>query len=336
MSPLTFSTGGAVVAVEPRTHQFRDAVLAAAGRPEVLGLPAIADVVLAETDRPRDQGSHRVPVTRGVTREPDGTVVVASAGGSGYRQRWNVHCDSLRVESQWSPTGKESVAARSLPARFRALRAEVLLHYPVLWWASLQGLAPLHVSVLEIGGTVVALAGPGGVGKTSLVVGELATGVRATCDNLGVSDGRSVFGLREPLRVPTEAATGHGGHRAAHGRREQTWSSVTAALDPEVVVVVRRDGGAPGLREIGSEPAHRALVAGTMAAGELMRFWPLAAVLALGTGRGPVQPPVDTVARTLAERLPCHELRLGDRPGEHLRDLLADLVGAPSPKATAR
>ena len=52
--------------------------------------------------------------------------------------------------------------------RFRALRGQVLLHYPVLWWACLQGRAPLHVSVVEVEGTVVVLAGPGGLGKTTL------------------------------------------------------------------------------------------------------------------------------------------------------------------------
>ncbi len=329
MTPLTFATGSAVVAVESRTRQFRDAVLAAAGGPEVLGLPALPDLVVAEADPTASRPATGAPVTRGVTREPDGTVVLASAGGSGYRQRWQVHGDSVRVEACWSPSAKESVAARSLPSRFRALRGQVLVHHPVLWWASLQGLAPLHVSVVEVGGTVVALAGPGGVGKTSLVVGELAHGARATCDNLGVSDGRSVFGLREPLRVPTGTTSVGGGPRAAHGRREQRWTQVAPVLTPDVLVVVRRDGGSPGLRPVDRDRAHRTLLAGTMAAGELMRFWPLAAVLGLATGRGPVRPPVDEVARCLVDGLPCHELRLGDRPGERLAHLLADLVGVP-------
>lgn len=331
MTPITFVTGSAVVALEPRTEHFRDAVLDAAGAPEVIGIPAVPDLVLAEAAPDRHDRAARttaMPVTRGVTREPDGTVVLASAGGSGYRQRWQVGEDSVRVESQWAPSAKESLAARGLPSRFRALRAQVLLHHPVLWWASLDGLAPLHVSVVEVGGTNVLLAGPGGVGKTSLVVGELAAGARATCDNLAVSDGSDVFGLREPLRVPAESAGRRTGPRAAHGRREQRWRQVAPSLRPDVVVVVRRDGGTPGLAPVDRDSAHRALVAGTMAAGELMRFWPLAAVLGLATGRGPVLPPVDDVARTLVDRLPCHELRLGDQPGERLHDLLADLVGS--------
>jgi hypothetical protein len=63
-------------------------------------------------------------------------------------------------------------------------------------------------------------------------------------------------------------------------------------------------------------------VAGTYAAGELRRFWPLVAPLAMATGCGPVHPRVEKVAGTLTSRLPCVELRLGHRPGAGLAELL--------------
>ncbi|HEY3531222.1 MAG TPA: hypothetical protein VGK78_18915 [Nocardioides sp.] len=330
MTPLTFTTGSAVVGIESESLRFRRSVLAAAGTPPVLGGPAAPDVVVAQAAR-EQAGGPGVPIARGATRANDGSVMFASAGGSGFRQRWHLHEGTLRVESQWDPSAKESAAARALPARFRALRGQVLLHHPVLWWASLQGLAPLHVSVVEVAGTVVALAGPGGVGKTSLVARELARSAQVTCDNLAVSDGVVAYGLREPLRLPADTAPGGAsGPRAAHGRREAHGTMTVPALRPDAVVVVRRDGTAPGLRAVSGDVAHRALVAGTMAAGELMRFWSTAAVLALATGRGPVTPPVDDCARRLVDRLPAYELQLGPTPGGSLRELLSSLVGSPA------
>jgi hypothetical protein len=68
--------------------------------------------------------------------------------------------------------------------------------------------------------------------------------------------------------------------------------------------------------------ARRALVAGTFAAGELLRFWPLTAALSLSTGRGPAVPQVEAVADRLTSRLPCVELDLGREQGAPLRGLL--------------
>jgi hypothetical protein len=200
------------------------------------------------------------------------------------------------------------------------LRAQVLLHYPALWWAGVQGRTPLHVSVVEIEGVGVVLAGPGGVGKSTLVADALAEGARATADNIAVTDGTTMSGLRESLRLaPGDGAGGSGSH-TTHGRRQQGWPAV-ASLRPELVVVLRRGTG-PRVRQVRADDARRALVAGTYAAGELRRFWPLTAVLGLATGRGPVHPHVEDTARRLSEELPCVELELG-RPGLSLREALA-------------
>jgi hypothetical protein len=323
---LVFTSGAVVVGVEARTRHFREAVRAAAGGPDVLQSPGRPDVILVEGTT-RERSAAAAPVSRGVTRETDGAVVFDSAGGSGYRQRWQLSDHLLRVESTWAPSVKEAAAARALPARFRALRGQVLLQYPVLWRASLQGLVPMHVSTVVVAGTAVVLAGPGGVGKTSLVTREVAAGGRAACDNLAVTDGTVLYGVREPLRVP---AGGRDivGPRALHGRREVSWQPAGAAVRPDVVVVVRRDGATPRIRGLAPDEAHLALVAGTMAAGELMRYWPTAAILGLATGAGPALPPIDTVARALVDRLPCYELQLGPIPGATLRSLVASVVGA--------
>ena len=73
--------------------------------------------------------------------------------------------------------------------------------------------------------------------------------------------------------------------------------------------------------------AARALVAGTYAAGELRRYWAYAATLALATGRGPAHPPIDAIARALAERVPCVRVRVGE--GDQISaDRLCDLGDA--------
>jgi hypothetical protein len=62
-------------------------------------------------------------------------------------------------------------------------------------------------------------------------------------------------------------------------------------------------------------------------AGELRRFWPFAAALALATGLGPAHPDVAGVASALAVRLPCIEVRLTRRSSAPIGELLS-LAGA--------
>jgi hypothetical protein len=186
-----------------------------------------------------------------------------------------------------------------------------------------QGLAPLHVSVVEIDGVGVLLAGPGGVGKSSLVSRELAAGGRATCDNLAASDGTIAHGVAEPLRLPAELTGTSGGRKTFHGRRELGWDSRLRSLRPSMIVVLRRGAQAdPVVRPISERQAARAIVAGTYSAGELRRFWAIASVVSLATNCGPVHPPVEEVATTLAARLPSVELQLGAQPGAGLAELL--------------
>ncbi len=309
MTPTGLVTAGLRVAVgEGGGRSLRLAVEAATGEP-LTPLDGPPDLLLDSGGRqPATHGL--APLTRGVWGGPDG-VLLRSVGGSGFVQRWDP--DPLRVSSAWAPSLAEATAAQGLRQRHRALRSQVLLHHPVLWSSlALRGMVPLHVSVVEVLGVPVLLAGPGGVGKSSLVADALAHGARAACDNLGVTDGRTVHGLVEPLRLPAGVGDPRSsGSRAAHGRREHTFAGRVAALDPALVVVVRRDDhGRTRLAPLTGEQAARALVAGTYAAGELQRFWPLVAHLALA-GLGPVQPPVVEAATRLTDRLPCLELTLG-------------------------
>jgi hypothetical protein len=245
-------------------------------------------------------------------------LVAEDVCGSGFDLHLSLRSGRPEVTYRWRPRPTRSGARFLLPSRFHLLAREVLMHYPVLWWASVRGRAPIHAIACTAGDALVLLAGPGGVGKSTLLQLELAAGGRATSDNLCVADGRSVWGLVEPMRVE-----GSGGRRTTHGRVEVRLAGRVAQLTPDHLVVIRRsEAEFPALVGCDPETAVRSLVTGTYAAGELGRFWSFAATLAAGTGVGPSHPPVMETARAFALRLNCYELHLPRRPGARLADML--------------
>ncbi|HET7388453.1 MAG TPA: hypothetical protein VFJ19_17505 [Nocardioidaceae bacterium] len=304
-------------------------------------------IVLEANHRPFDHAGFS-PITRGVWAGPGGETLLDSVGGSGFTQLWSVREAALTVRTRWTPTRAELTAARAQRQGFARLRAQVLLHYPALWWAIVRDLVPLRVSVVDIGGLVVLLGGPTGTGTSSLLARELFAGARGTCDNLGVSDGTVVHGLSEPLRLPADlpmprhvpaqrgAAAAASG--AVPGRVERAWLDRVPSLRPNMVVTLRRGNvETPAVVPLEAGLARRHLVAGTMCAAELHRFWPLTAVLCLGTGKGPALAPIQGVAEQLTATLPCFQLTLGVQhrveSGPMLRDLLPPALGSYSPAA---
>ncbi len=264
------------------------------------------------------------PLTRGAWRSSD-AVVVTDACSSGFDLHLRVTRTPTATRGRLEVRARQRVGVRDraqaglLPGRHHLLVRSALVHYPALWWAGVHGRVPLHASVLTVGPEVVLLAGPGGTGKSTLLRAALADGERATCDNLAVSDGGPLYGLLEPIR--TQGGTGR---RMPYGRRESPWSGRAEQLSADRAVVVRRGGeDVPTFRPVPAWEVVRALCAGTYAAGELRRYWPFAATLALGTGLGPAHPPVLDIARRLVSRLECSELVLPARPGTTLRELLA-------------
>lgn len=258
-------------------------------------------------------------VTRGVWAR-DRRALLVDACSSGFDLLVDVSDDVMHVTARYRPAPRTRLANTVLATRFRLLAAQTILHYPVLWWASLRGRVPLHVSVSSGASGVTMIAGPGGVGKSTLLASGLAGGEVATSDNVCACDPRSAYGLVEPLRTEGGAA----GPRAPHGRREHALSGRTSQLDPDVLVVLRRPPRAAEttVRPLPAEYAARELVAGTYAAGELRRFWGFTAMLALATGLGPAHPPVADVATALADRLPCLEVQLAHGSRVPLGELL--------------
>ncbi|MFI7402304.1 hypothetical protein ACIBW9_17835 [Streptomyces sp. NPDC049541] len=287
------------------------------------GLPADVHVEVQRQRTPFDVRGWE-PFTRcGHAR--NGAVVLSNACGSGFDLRLTVGEGQLRVEARWRPQVRERLAATLLRSRFHLLARAVLLQYPALWWAGCRGRVPLHASPVTVGPIVPLLAGPGGIGRSTLLLGAVAAGERTCSDNLCVTDGRTCHGLVEPMRVQ-----GGNGRRMAYGRTERPLPGRVDALCPDRLVLLRRTASAgPVVRSLTPERAARALAGATYLAGELRRYWPFAASLALGIGLGPAHPPVAEAAREIARRLPAHELILGDSPGEGLAALYGLATEAP-------
>jgi hypothetical protein len=257
-------------------------------------------------------------LTRGAWSR-DEELVVEDTCGSGFDLHVRLQGGRPEFTYRWRPRPTRSGARILLQSRFHLLAREVLIQYPTMWWASVRGRAPLHAIACTVGDAVMLLAGPGGVGKSTLLQQELADGGRATSDNLCVGDGRSVWGLVEPMRVE-----GAHGRRMTHGRVEVPLTGRVPMLTPDHLVVVRRgEGETPHLIACDPETAVRSLVTGTYAAGELSRFWAFSATLAAGTGVGPAHPPITDVARAFAARLNCFELCLPRRPGARLAEMVS-------------
>jgi hypothetical protein len=302
-------------------------------------------------------------LTRGAWRR-QGQVIMQNACSSGLDLLVTAATPTLEITARWRPAATVRAASAVLRARSRLLLRAVLLQYPALWRSQQRGRVPLHASVCGTGGSagsaaaqescgkggrVVLLAGPGGTGKSTLVTGELARGAVATCDNLCVTDGHTVWGLAEPLRVAagtlggpfgpsgvSGAAAGPPapgrprGRRMPHGRREMPWPGRAECLVPDCLAVLARgNGDAPEVTACDPAEAAGALAAGTYMAGELRRYWAFAATLAFGTGTGDPHPAVREGAAVLSTGLPCLKIILGRHPGPALREVLpAGLPGA--------
>ena len=251
----------------------------------------------------------------------DGAVVTRDVCTSGLDLHASVTDGVPTLRFRWRPPARTRAAATAFPARARLLLRCVLLQYPALWWAGTRSRVPLHASLLRTGGHDVVVGGPSGSGKSTLVAAEIAAGATTAGDNLCVTDGRVTWGVVEPLRIEHGA-----GRRMPHGRRECHLDGRVPALVPDVVALLRRgapsgSGGSAAVR-LDSRTAGRQLAAGTYTAGELRRFWPFAALLALGTGAGPVHPPVAAVSRILADRVDAFAVALDRGPAGRLARLV--------------
>jgi hypothetical protein len=277
------------------------------------------DLVVSADGAPFDLAGW-APLTRGAYHL-DGQVVLVNACGSGFDLRMTVAnyqpYTKVRVEARYRPPVRERAAAAVMQSRFHLLARAALLQYPAMWVAGTRGRMPLHAGAVTVGDGVALLAGPGGVGRSTLLLSALESGEWACSDNLCVADGQTVHGVIEPVRIQ-----GAQGRRMPHGRAECNLPNRVDMLVPDRLVVLRRvPSGSSGCRSLTPEAAARVLSAGTYMAGELRRYWGFAATLSMGTGRGPIHPQVADTAQRFA-RLPAVEITLGEPRVSSLFELL--------------
>jgi hypothetical protein len=265
------------------------------------------------------------PLMRGAWRQGR-EVLIENVCSSGLDLLVRPNGGTVAFVARWRPPVRVRATA-GLRSRFHLLLRAVLLQYPSMWWAGTRGRIPMHASMFSVGAMTALVAGPSGVGKSTLLATELAQGGRATSDNLCVTDGVSGWGVVEPVRIE-----GKSGRRMPHGRREQQLIGRVSTLTPDRVVLLQRGAGTE--IEVGPcDPgvAARALIGSTYMAGEMRRYWPFAATVAAGTGLGPAHPPICAVSERLTRRLPCVQVVLSTQRDARLSEALVH--GAASKEA---
>ena len=319
----TVTTVGEVVEFETAARWVSDLLAESIGGTDDAEASGRSSLRIRVEDAPRPfAGDGWTFLTRGAW-VGDHALLVRDVCTSGFDALLEWGGQEAQFTFRWNPPPRTRAANLALRSRFHLLARAALLQYPALWWAGTRGRVPLHAPSYARRQLTPLLAGPSGVGKTTLLARELADGACAVSDNLCVADGERVWGLVEPMRAEHLA-----GRRMPHGRREGDLPNRVAVLTPDRVVFLRRgDGRGVEVRPLDAEVAARVLSTGTYMAGELRRYWPFAATLALATGLGPAHPPVVEVARTFANRLPCLEVALPNAGDLRLSDVLAEAGG---------
>ncbi len=335
---MLIETGGEFVAVQSELPWAGRII--ARGTGGATAANAVAPTVRIAVDADRDAfgTSGLRSITRGAWSDGMRTVL-ANAGGSGFDLQVSHAVDVLEIDARYRPGISLRVANRVLSSRFELLATQVLVHYPALWRASWRGRVPLHASVLATNSGTPLLAGPGGVGKSTVLTAARRKGATTIGDNLCTSDGGPCFGVAEPLRTDARSGSESGpvgaehGVKTSHGRVSQPFGTRLTELKPDRVVVLER-GPVTDIELITPQEAARTLIAGTYAAGELRRYWAFAATLCLATGLGPAHPPIDDVAATLTGTVPCLRVRIGDGQSVSVEELCG--VDAIAKKGTRR
>ncbi|MEO8602101.1 MAG: hypothetical protein ABI629_05950, partial [bacterium] len=184
---------------------------------------------------------------------------------------------------------------RALP-RLRRRRFTTLLYYlvyyPCFWWLEHHGeFHPIHAGGVELPDGIIALAGPSGVGKSTLTTGLASSpGGRLLSDTFLLHNGATVRAVPEPLLLDewschwlgreAAAALRPIAHRYSLERRGYHWPEAQSSAGGTVSLLVFPQRAATHyVRRLAPGQAHGRIRAGDLIVNDLRRYWAFAAVL---------------------------------------------------------
>lgn len=212
-----------------------------------------------------------------------------------------------------------------------------LLYYPCFWWLERhERLHPLHAAGVELDGSVVVLAGPSGVGKSTLSAGlASAAGAKLLSDTFLLHRGAVTRPVREPLLLDDWSRSWMGD--AARLLQPITWRYCLDRNGFHWPQDRLSDGGPARLllfphravrryvRPLSPSQAQGQIDAGNFLVNDLRRYWAFAAALEmldpspLGTSR------VSSL-EALVNHVPSYEIGItSDMTRSQVTELVASL-----------
>jgi hypothetical protein len=211
-----------------------------------------------------------------------------------------------------------------------------LVYYPVFWWLERhRDTHPIHAAGVELDAGVVVLAGPSGVGKSTLSVALAGrAGARLLSDTFLLQCGGTVYPVREPLLLDTWSRRWVG--EAANRLQPIAWRYClnrqgfhwpAAGLSeggPARVIVFPYRAAAPRVERVSSEAAHALLSAGDLIINDLRRYWAFAAVLDT-LDPSPTMAVREQALARLTAAVPC--FRIGLVPERSASEVVDEIIG---------
>lgn len=169
-----------------------------------------------------------------------------------------------------------------------------LVYYPAFWWAErVRGLHPIHAGAVDTPAGALVLAGPSGVGKSTLTVALATTaGAAMLSDTFVLHDGPVIWGVPEPVLLDawSRAWLGEAAQRLSHVPTHRYALHRTGHVAPSdrlraqaraTVVVLPRRAPTRVVREISGQDAILRIDAYDDIVNDLRRYRAFAAVLEL-------------------------------------------------------
>lgn len=230
--------------------------------------------------------------------------------------RLRVHGDfyvylSRNIYANWIKRGLRRRHLEQLRQRRFTTLLYYLLYYPCFWVLErTRDLHPIHAAGVEVQGTAVVLAGPSGVGKSTLVTG-LAGHPRARLlsDTFLLHNGKTVYAVPEPLLLDQWSQRWLGNtavnlkriaHRYSLSRNGFHWPTErSSGSGIASLLLFPHRSSAHYLRPLSPSSARGRLTASNLIVNDLRRYWAFASVIELVDPTPLVLAREDSIAKLL-------------------------------------